>query len=124
MQQNCTDMHADIGLQSPRYDRRTRAFRQVRDRIAALVEQAGGPSGLSPVQMQRIERTAQLEVVASEARTRTLRDPSIENLNALTRIENAAQRAFRAAGVAKPKPPGLQQHLATNYPGRASAEGT
>lgn len=96
MQANSAEIEADTGLSAGRYDRRTRAFRQVRTTMAALVEEAGGRHNLTGAQLARIERAAQLKVIAAEARARALRDPHPDNLNASVRIENASERALRA----------------------------
>jgi hypothetical protein len=114
MLENSTGLQPDTPLPSARYDRRTKAFRQVRNAMAAMVEEAGGTNGLTPAQMQRIERGAQLKVLAAEARARALRDPTPENLNAAVRVENAAERALKTvAGLASPnQAPRLKDYLA------------
>lgn len=100
-------------------DRRTRLWRAVRDRIASLVEEAGGRNGLTASQMRAISRAAELSVLADQARQRALQ--SQESTTEVVRLENLAARALRGLSLAKPKP--TEQPSANAYRAYAMKRG-
>jgi hypothetical protein len=62
----------------------------------------GSGKKVSPVEMAKIARAAELLILAAEARSKFLRNKS-DDLTSVVRIENAAQRALGALGAARSK---------------------
>lgn len=77
----------------PRIDGRTRAARAIRSTVRALMAERS-LSTFSYLEMAKIERAAQLLVLAESSRANALTQPA--DLDAIVRIENAAQRALRS----------------------------
>jgi hypothetical protein len=84
----------------------------VRDRIAGLVDEAGGRNGLTASQMRAISRAAELSVLADHARKRALQGQ--ETIEQVVRAENLAARALRGLSLTKPQPARrtLRDHIA------------
>lgn len=91
--------HAADAFGIGRVDRRTRLGRALTRAHTALLRDIGDRE-VSPIDMARINRAAELMVLAAEARARLLRMES-DDFSAVVRIENAAQRALRRLGDVK-----------------------
>ncbi len=94
------------------FDKRTRIWRLITDRVAALADEVGGGRGaLTSAQMVAIQRAAELLVLAGECRRKALRGE--ETIEATVRTENLAARALRAISLKPPAPqPSLKDYLA------------
>lgn len=82
-----------------RVDRRTRLGRALTHASAAILRDMEDKA-ISPIDMARINRAAELMVLAAEARARLLRMES-DDFSTVVRIENAAQRALQRLGDVK-----------------------
>jgi hypothetical protein len=94
-------------------DGRTRLGRAIKRATAAMLHDVGG-NEISTAEMATIQRAAELLVLAGEARARLLRMES-DDLSAVVRIENAAQRALQRLGDVRTqrRSPSLHERLAS-----------
>jgi hypothetical protein len=110
-----------IGRISER-DRRTVASREFERRYAALIDQLGGPSMVSPAQATLVEVAATLYARKAEFDGRAFRDGGLrpEDVDGYVRITSALSRTLRAVGfkVAAPRVPTAVEYLATRRAAR------
>jgi hypothetical protein len=88
---------------------RTQIGRRTKTLVAQFVAEAGGPSAVTPVQMLRIRRAAELVVAAERMRAASLHDPGagMAMFN-LVRLENLASRAVEACRLDQRRPPEME----------------
>jgi hypothetical protein len=76
-----------------RLDGRTQVAHRTRELIASFVSSLGG--AVTPTQSVDVRRAAELLALAEARRAAALRDPATTDLDALIRLEGAADRAVR-----------------------------
>jgi hypothetical protein len=103
------NVFADLDLNSSR-------GRRVADLVRSYLKALGDPYDAG--RQAAVIQAAELQVLAEEARTAALREPETADLDALVRIQGAADRALRRLGI-KPgghqKPETLAEYLAKPY---------
>jgi hypothetical protein len=98
-------------------NRRTAGGRRIADLVRQYLDALGNPQDIG-VQAQVIA-AAEMAVIAEAVRTRALLEPASADLDAIVRMQRAADQAMRRLGIkatAAAKTPTLAEYLASRYP--------
>lgn len=94
------DRTAEPKLGRPRGPSRKSTWRQKQEMVIALLARLGDPAPAAEV-MERVERCAEIKVIARRAREGLLCAEGGVTLNDVVRAEGAAARAEKALGLPK-----------------------